>query len=175
MNPEPVILRAVEARDTAQWRAWINEPEVMHGLDRVLPATELDHERFIERHVAGNDSSVWFSVDATDGTYVGAIWLWDVHWRHRRAEVRLFIAHPKYRGRGLGTSAISAIATYAFESLGLHKLYAYVHESNERSRRAFEAAGFALEATLADEAFRDGAYNDVWRFAKFSNAPAGTT
>lgn len=173
MVPESVVLRAVEARDVAQWRDWINRPDVMHGLDRVLPATEEDHARFIQRHIAGNQSGVWFSLDAADGVYVGAIWLWDIHWRHRRAEVRLFVAHPDYQGRGLARSAITAMAAYAFDSLGLHKLYAYVHASNERSRRAFEAAGFSIEATLANEAFREGSYTDVLRVVKFSG-PTGT-
>ncbi|MDQ2865169.1 MAG: GNAT family N-acetyltransferase [Candidatus Eremiobacteraeota bacterium] len=163
----PVELRAVERRDVDQWRAWINREDVMQGLDRVLPATEEDHEKFIARHVAGNQSGVWFSVDS-DGTYVGTIWLWDLHWRHRRAEVRLFIAHPDFQGRGVATAAISSISWYAFNSLGLHKLYAYVHVSNQVSRRAFEAADFTIEATLKEEAFRDGAYTDVFRMSSFS-------
>ena len=163
-----VVLRAVEQRDIEQWREWINRTDVMEGLDRVLPATEEEHRRFVERHIAGNPTAIWFSIEAADGTYVGNIWLWDLHWRHRRAEVRLFIGHSEYFGKGLGAAAIAAISAYAFESLGLHKLYAYIHTSNERSRRAFESAEFALEATLSDEAYRNGVFADVWRMCRIS-------
>jgi RimJ/RimL family protein N-acetyltransferase len=163
-----VTLRAVEARDLAAWREWINHPEVMEGLDRVLPATEEEHRTFVERNVAGNSSAVWFSLDAADGTYVGAIWLWDIHPRHRRAEVRLFVGHPEYGGQGIGAAAIAAISAYAFGSLGLHKLYAYVHVANARSRAAFERSGFREEALLKGEAFRDGAFTDVARLAAFA-------
>jgi RimJ/RimL family protein N-acetyltransferase len=166
-----VTLRAVEARDLAVWRDWINRPDVMDGLDRVLPATEEEHRSFVERHVAGNQSAVWFSMDAGDGTYVGAAWLWDIHWRHRRAEVRLFVGHPDYGGQGIGAQAIAAIAEYAFGTLGLQKLYAYVHVSNPRSLRAFEKAGFGQEALLRGEAFRDGAFTDVVRLAAFAPKP----
>jgi RimJ/RimL family protein N-acetyltransferase len=162
-----LTLRAIEARDLAAWREWINRPDVMEGLDRVLPATEDEHRQFVERHVAGNRSAVWFSIDAQDGTYVGAIWLWDIHWRHRRAEVRLFIGHESYAGLGLGALALRQVTEYAFATLGLHKVYAYVHSSNERSRRAFQRAGFKEEALLRDEAFRDGAFADVARMAVF--------
>lgn len=123
---------------------------------------------FIAAHVAGNQSAVWFSIEAPDGTYVGNIWLWDLHWRYRRAEVRVFVAHPQYQHRGIGTAAIAAIAKYAFETLGLHKLYAYVHVSNEGSRRAFENAGFWLEATLREDAYREGSFTDVIRFARIA-------
>jgi ribosomal-protein-alanine N-acetyltransferase len=162
-----VRLRAVEQRDVEQWRAWINDPEVMEGLDRVLPATEEEHRRFIERHVAGNDPAVWFSIEA-DGAYVGNVWLWDVHWRHRRAEVRLFVGERAVRGSGVGTAAIAAISEYAFGKLGLHKLVAYVHASNEASRKAFEAAGYDVEGELREEAFRDGAFHAVARMARLN-------
>jgi [ribosomal protein S5]-alanine N-acetyltransferase len=161
-----VRLRAVEQTDVEQWRAWINDPEVMDGLDRVLPATEDEHRNFIERNISGNPSAVWFSIEF-DGKYVGNIWLWDMHSRHRRGEVRLFIGDAETRGRGAGVAAIRAIAAYAFDKLGLHKLVAYVHESNEPSRKAFEAAGFFEEAVLRDEAFRDGGFRAVRRMARF--------
>jgi RimJ/RimL family protein N-acetyltransferase len=163
-----VRLRAVEATDVETWREWINDPMVMEGLDRVLPATAEEHSQFIQRHIAGNANSIWFSVDAQDGTYVGNIWIWDLHWRHRRAEVRLFVGHPEYAMRGIGSAAIRQIATYAFATLGLQKLYAYVHASNTRSKRAFERAGFVEEALLRDEAFRDGKRSDVWRMCRLA-------
>lgn len=166
MAADGVRLRAVEQGDVDQWRMWINRADVMEGLDRVLPATEEEHRTFVERYVAGNAAAIWFSIDAPDGTYVGNIWLWDLHWRHRRAEIRVFVAHPDYQGRGLASAAIARVADYAFETLGLHKLYAYVHASNERSRRAFESAGFSEEAVLHEEAFRDGAFSDVWRLCR---------
>lgn len=165
-----VTLRAVEERDVAAWRSWINRPDVMEGLDRVLPATEEEHRQFIQRHVAGNSSAVWFSIESPNGDYVGNIWLWDLHWRHRRAEIRLFVGSDAHRGQGLGSAAIAAIATYAFDDLGLHKLYAYVHETNERSLRAFETAGFVREARLEEEAFRDGAFAAVLRLARLNGA-----
>lgn len=140
----------------------------MHGLDRALPATEEDHRRFIERHVAGNPNAIWFSIDANDGTYVGNIWLWDVNWRHKRAEVRLFVGNAEYRGRGVATAAIHSISDYAFATQGLHKLYAFVHADNQQSRRAFESAGFAVEALLREEAFRDGKFADVWRLIRLA-------
>lgn len=164
-------LRAVEQADIEQWREWINRADVMEGLDRVLPATAEEHRRFIERHVAGDQNRVWFSIDAIDGTYVGNVWLWDVHWRHRRAEVRVFVAHPGYQGKGIAAAAIRSISDYAFTDLGLHKLFAYVHSANTRSRRAFENAGYSLEATLREEAYRNGTFADVWRLSKIAATP----
>ncbi len=166
-----VRLRAVEQGDVEQWRAWINDPDVMEGLDRVLPATEDEHRRFIERNIAGNDTAIWFSIEV-DGKYAGNIWLWDVHSRHRRGEVRLFVGDAATRGRGVGIAAIRAIAAYGFDKLGLHKLVAYVHESNEASRKAFEAAGFFEEALLRDEAFRDGEFKAVRRMARLDKDAA---
>jgi RimJ/RimL family protein N-acetyltransferase len=153
-------LRAPEERDFAQWLEWVNDPAVMEGLDRARPVTEEEHRHFVER-------APIFAIETDDGNYAGNVWLWDVHERHKRAEVRLFIG-PPYHGRGLATAAIGAVARRAFVEMGLHKLYAFVHASNERSKRAFLSAGFAVEGTLREEAFRDGAFRDVYRLARIA-------
>ncbi len=140
----------------------------MDGLDRAILATPDGHRQYIERHF-GPGGFPCFAIEAGDGTYVGNIWLWDVHPRHRRAEVRLFIGDARYRGRGIGRDAIVLLCEYAFAEGSLHKLYAYVHEGNESSRRAFEAAGFSVEATLVEEAVRDGRFTNVFRMARVSS------
>jgi RimJ/RimL family protein N-acetyltransferase len=165
---ELVRLRSVQASDHAPWLEMINDPEVMDGLDRALPATADQHERYIRANVTENPNAVWFAVETLDDRrFAGIVWLWDVNNRHRRAEVRIAIA-PSASGKGYGPDALRAICTYAFQTLGLHKLYAYVHERNARSRAAFERAGFSLEATLEDEAFWKGTYATVWRLARIA-------
>jgi len=64
--------------------------------------------------------------------------------------------------------AIEALAAYAFAQRAQRKLYAYVHAQNCASRRAFERAGFTLEATLEREALRDGREADVHRLSRFA-------
>ena len=166
---ELVRLRSVQASDHAPWLQMINDPAVMDGLDRALPATAEQHERYIRANVTENPNAVWFAVETLkDGKFAGIVWLWDVNNRHRRAEVRIAIA-PAASGSGYGSDALRALCGYAFHTLGLHKLYAYIHERNVRSRAAFERAGFSLEATLSGEAFWKGSYAAVWRLARFSD------
>ncbi len=165
-----VRLRALQPADYARWLAWINDPAVMDGLDRARPATSEQHERYVHTNVTENQNAVWFAIQAIDGgDHVGIVWLWDVNVRHRRAEVRVLVS-PQASRRGYGTEALALLSRYAFETMGLHKLYAYVHERNAASRSAFERAGFALETTLHDEAFWNGRFAAVWRFARLSGA-----
>jgi len=163
-----VRLRSLRPADHGPWLEWINHPAVMEGLDRALPATSEQHERYIRANVTERSDAVWFAVEtAQQDQFVGVVWLWDVNTRHRRAEVRIVI-DPTASGRGYGSDAVRALSEYAFGTLGLHKLYAYVHERNPRSRAAFERAGFTLEATLEGEAFWNGSFAAVWRLARFA-------
>jgi ribosomal-protein-alanine N-acetyltransferase len=49
-----------------------------------------------------------------------------------------------YQGRGLATEAVSAVADWALETLGLPELLAIVASENSGSCRVLEKAGFAL-------------------------------
>ena len=50
---------------------------------------------------------------------------------------------------------------YAFEVLGLHKLFLRVFADNARAIGSYEKAGFKREACLRDEVCIDGIYRDI--------------
>ena len=166
-----LLFRPLERAHLARWQAWVNEPEVAALLDRVLPVTEDEHRAFYQQSVVDNRHAVWFALHTLDDdVYIGNVWLWNINHRHSHAEVRIVIGESQYRQRGAGTEALMCIAQYALRSLGLHKVYAYVMERNLRARMAFEKAGFEVEATLKEECFWEGGYQDVWRLARCNGA-----
>jgi RimJ/RimL family protein N-acetyltransferase len=162
-----VRLGPLEREHLAAWRGWANDPDIALLLDRVLPVSEPEHERFFERHVCDNAKAVWFSVLAeADRRHIGNVWLWDIDQRHRRAEARVMIGERAFWGSGAGSEAIALLAEFAFEKMGLHKVYAYVMERNPRARAAFEKALFVEEALLREEAYWNGTYGDVRRMMR---------
>lgn len=166
INGDAVRLRPIERSDVERWRTWINDPEIAGYLDRVLPVTSAEHEAFFERAVIGNDTAVWYAIEDAAGQYVGNVWLWNVNGRHRSAELRIVIGERSAWGTGIGRASIEALTTYAFDSLGLHKVYAYVMARNPRAVKSFERAGYVREALLHDEVFWNGVFEDVHRLYK---------
>ena len=53
------------------------------------------------------------------------------------------------------------IVGYAFQGLGLHRLYSRILADNARSIKACEKAGFQIEAHLRDSVCLDGKYRDL--------------
>jgi RimJ/RimL family protein N-acetyltransferase len=165
-----IRLRAVESDAEREiWRGWINRSDVMAGMDRAVVASAAEHRRYVDDAVAAGRAAFYGIETPEPAQLVGIVWLWDIDPRHGRAEVRIVVGVPEARGRGYASDALDVVAADAFGRLGLRKLYAYVHAGNAASRRAFERAGFALEATLAREAHRDGREIDVHRLARFKH------
>ncbi|GAC1620008.1 MAG: GNAT family protein [Candidatus Elarobacter sp.] len=164
-----VRLRAIEPAEYETWRGWINRPDVMAGMDRAVQPSAEEHRRYVEGAAASGRARFLGIETLEPPRLIGVVWLWDIDPRHRRAEVRIVVGDPDARGRGYGADALDALAAYAFGTLDLRKLYAFIHATNGASRRAFEHAGFALEATLEREAYRDGREVDVHRLRRFAS------
>jgi RimJ/RimL family protein N-acetyltransferase len=162
-------LRAIEPAELETWRGWINRPDVMEGMDRAVQPSAVEHRRYVEDALAA-ERAVFLGIETLRAPrLVGVVWLWDLDPRHRRAEVRIVVGDPDARGKGYGADALEALAAHAFGALGLRKLYAYVHSGNAASQRAFERAGYTVEATLEREAFRGGRETDVHRLRRFAD------
>ena len=124
----------------------------------------LEHAReFIRR--AGEASPRTVFAIATDDEAIGSIGLMPGRDVHRfTAELGYWLAEP-YWGRGIVTMAVQAAVLYAFEELGLRRVYAEPYATNPASARVLEKAGFRLEGRLRASVFKEGRVLDQLLYA----------
>lgn len=72
-----------------------------------------------------------------------------------------------YRGRGVGREVLRQLADHHFQAEpGLHRLTGRAHELNVPMQRAFNAAGFRMEARYRESYLQpDGRYASEWGYA----------
>ncbi|MDO5633951.1 MAG: GNAT family protein [Micrococcus sp.] len=93
------------------------------------------------------------------GELVGEILLLDLDARNRACGLRLWVAGQT--GRGIGGTAIRLALAYAFEQVGLHRVFLEVYDHNPRARRLYERLGFVHEGTQRDALLFDDAWVDA--------------
>jgi RimJ/RimL family protein N-acetyltransferase len=101
-------------------------------------------EEIYERWSVAVDRAVW--VIEADGDVVGEILLLDLDADNLACGLRLWIAGRT--GSGIGTRAIRAALSHAFDTVGLHRVSLEVYDHNPRARRLYERIGFVHEGTL---------------------------
>lgn len=85
--------------------------------------------------------------DGSEGAYVGGSGLHRIDWTVRRFEIGYWCATPR-QGQGFVAEAVRALTHLAFERLRARRVELRMDDSNERSRRVAERAGFVLEGVL---------------------------
>jgi RimJ/RimL family protein N-acetyltransferase len=69
--------------------------------------------------------------------------------RDGAAEVAILIGDRAVQGRGLGTRCVTMLHAFAFQVLGLERLYISVLPTNPASRRLFEKLGYQVDDSPA--------------------------
>jgi RimJ/RimL family protein N-acetyltransferase len=151
-----VVLRAVEAQDLPVLHKWHNDPSLTNSLgERHFPSSLYQQERWYER-IQTDERTIRLIAQDLQGAPVGYTGFWDINWRDGRAEHALLVGEDAAQGRGLGREIILTCARYAFGEMGLHRLDASILETNEKSRKAYEACGYRVEGVLREHALRGG-------------------
>ena len=119
-------------------------------------------------------TQIYYAVDAllepvsreplSEPVVVGVVGLSNIDLRSRSAEFgRFLIGRPGFRGAGCGREAAYLLCDYAFNSLGLHRLWAEVVAGNVRARSLYASIGFRDEALLRGHVRKAGGLVDVAR------------
>jgi [ribosomal protein S5]-alanine N-acetyltransferase len=87
---------------------------------------------------------------------IGAIGIGEIDDKNPHvAELGYWLA-ASYWGQGIMTEAVQSFIYYAFNELGLLRLWTRVFEFNTGSRRVLEKSGFQLEGIQRQHVYRDG-------------------
>jgi RimJ/RimL family protein N-acetyltransferase len=81
------------------------------------------------------------------------------------AEVGYWLGET-YWGRGIATAALQRICRYAFEDLGLRRVFATPILWNPGSFRVLEKAGFEKEGLMRNACIKDGNLMDMALYAR---------
>lgn len=160
---EPVYLRALEFDDLERTHRWHNDPilyEALVGPFRYV--SRVTEEAWLRRKVASSSQEINLAICLTaDSTHIGNVYLRDIDWLARHAEVSIFLGEPGQRSKGYGTAALRLLIQHAFRDLGLSRLYAFILEENSVSLRMCEKCGFTLEGKLRKHAYKNGKFRDL--------------
>ncbi len=89
--------------------------------------------------------------DGSEGDFVGGTGLHRIDWKVRRFELGYW-CRTSHQGRGFVAEAAQALTRFAFEALRARRVEVRMDDTNTRSWRVAERAGFALEGTFRSDA-----------------------
>lgn len=141
---------------------WLADGEVNQYLEsRFADHGRADVETFVLRMIESDRDLLLGIHDVALDRHVGNIRLGPIDWRHGLGEIGIMIGDRAAWGRGIGAAAIRRLAAIAFNDLDLRKLSAGCYASNVGSRKAFESAGFTVEAIRPAHVIVNGGPDDA--------------
>jgi RimJ/RimL family protein N-acetyltransferase len=161
---DTIRLRPMEKTDMESRVKWFNDPDVNETLF-------LDAELNLAKTLDWFDKAVRdetrqdFVIETLAGKSIGFMGLVNINHRHGTAECYGIIGQKQYWGKGIGTESHSLLIQYAFEALGLNKIWASVNMENTAILKVTRKLGFRVEGILREEKCVAGRRIDVFRIA----------
>lgn len=164
---EDVVLREFSEEDIPLKIEWINNPQNNKYLHYDIPL-QLDKTQswFQKRDTSKRvDCMIVYA-----GHAVGVIGLLSIDRTNSKAEYYITIGDTGFKGKGIATKATKAILAYAFQTLGLHKVYLNVDADNQIARHLYEKCGFVQEGYFKDDLYRadENRFIDRVRYSAFA-------
>lgn len=163
LRKSTIYLRALDVSDLERTFLWHNDPALYEHLGGnfrwVSRATE---KEWIERHssYSANEVNLAICISETQ-EHIGNIYLRDIEWVSRHAELHIFVGQQNCRGHGYGEAAMCCVLDHAFHDLGLERVYLSVLASNEPAICLYKKCGFTEEGRLRQHIFKKGHNVDV--------------
>lgn len=159
-------LRQIRATDAEALFAIRSDQEVMEffgqephqSLDETTVLIQRLQARY-ERH----EAIFWVITLKGEDTAIGSCTFFSFNPNFYYAETG-YELHRAYWGQGIMAEAMSAILTYGFTELGLHRIEADVAPENMRSKSLLLKLGFTFEGNLRQRYFFRGQFEDEHYF-----------
>lgn len=163
-----ISLRKMQESDTPNIVKWRNSEKVRKYFIYQTRITEEDHKNWIVDKVLTGEVVQFIICENESGSDIGSVYIKDINMLHKKAEYGIFISE-EFQGKGFGTEVAELMLQYAFEVVGMHKIYLRVLADNSRAIKAYEHAGFKQEAYLVDEVFIGNEFKNLILMASISN------
>jgi len=152
---ENIVLRPLAKADIENRVKWFNDPDVRKTLI-INERFELEKTiRWFEK-IQTDDSREEFIIETLQKVPVGVVGLAGINRTHKTAEIYIVIGQKESWGKGVMLEAECLLIDWAFNSLGLEKIWAETRPDNIASIITMKKIGFEVEGTLRNEKIVNG-------------------
>lgn len=157
-----IFLRPLQEEDVGEdYLGWMRDSLVIRYIESRGQTQTLDTLRTFVCNMNASPRDHLFGIFLVQrGDHIGNIKIGNVREPHRSADLGLIIGRRSAWGRGYGTEAIALATRYAFQQLGLNKLWAGMYAENLGSYHAFIKAGYREVGRFRRHIFFEGRYID---------------
>lgn len=155
-EPDKIYLRKMEVSDTDSIVEWRNKDRVRRNFIYQQPFTVEGHLNWIATQIETGHVVQFMICEKASGRAVGSVYLRDIDKEKGCAEYGIFIGEDDAVGMGYGTEAARLALSYAFDVLGLGRVFLRVFEDNAGARKSYEKAGFRLMDGKQEDIAADG-------------------
>lgn len=145
-----IKLRLLEEKDLEKRVSFLNDEQVQMTLNYDVPTSVSKTKAWFNRIVL-DTSRVEFAITLSDDKVIGFGGLINIDQSVRKAELHIFIGDRQYWGGGFGRDGYKLITNYAFQQLGLNRVYGYQLDFNEKAQKAIKAIGWSIEGCLRED------------------------
>lgn len=162
------MLRKLLDKDIAFMLEWMRDKSITSNFK--VDFSKYDEEKakeFIRNSFT--DIEQHFAIVNEQDEYLGTISLKNISEKNKNAEYAI-VMRKCAQGMGTAENATKELIKYAFEVLGLRKIYLNVLEDNRHAIGFYEKMGFVKEGTFVGQWFIGEKYHNVCWYAIYNNA-----
>ena len=163
LHSQRLILRPFRLEDAPAVQRMAGHPDMASTTANIPhPYGDGVAEAWIAAHAdrfARDESAIFAITLASTGELLGSVGL-EIRREHGRAELGYWIGKP-YWSQGYVTEAAREVVRFAFEDLGLRRVFAEHFARNPASGRVMEKIGMVREGELRRHMVKDGLPEDV--------------
>lgn len=156
-----VYLRQIDYADTDLIVAWRNQDSVRRYFLNQDLFTKQSHEKWMKEQVMTGKTVQFIITENESGDPIGSVYIRDIDRKNQKGEFGIFIGEEQKKGLGFGTEAARLIIRYAFEELGLNKVFLRVQADNGGAIKAYKKAGFQYEGCFREDVNIGSEYVDI--------------
>lgn len=157
-----VTVRLFVKEDIVLKVRWINDPENNTFLHYDLPLNKEKTSSWFDNkdNYLRRDCTIVYNEIP-----VGVIGLLNIDYVNKKAEYYITLGEKKYKRKGIAKAATQIIIEYAFNDMGLEKVYLNVDADNLVACSLYEKVGFECEGLFKRDLLRNGILIDRKRYA----------
>lgn len=172
LNGEHVGLRAIESRDLPQLLEWRNQPGLRRYFREYRELNLTQQQQWFESKVNGDPSTRMFAIVDKQGGLLGACGLCYIDWVNRTADFSIYLGVDGiYIDSVLAPDAARVMIRYAYEELGLHRLWSEIYAFDHAKQGFFTTLGFSLDGRHRQTHWAEGAWHDSLYYSLLSTDP----